>query len=85
MSNIKAPPGAIWVCGACGKTAPDQYGEDPETSPWWDESCVINSVLCDEASLEYDDNGRVIHAKEFGEPLPKFDGDATDIKEVKDA
>lgn len=40
-----APTGAIWVCGACGKTSKDRYG-DPDSS--WDESCMMNSVLCHE-------------------------------------
>lgn len=37
-----APPGTIWVCAACGKTARDRY-DDP--SPW-DESCFMHAVLC---------------------------------------
>lgn len=40
-----APPGTIWVCGACGKTSKDRYGD---RSSSWDESCVLNSVLCHE-------------------------------------
>ena len=43
----KAPEGTIYVCGACGKTAQDCYG-DPGTS--WDESCSLNAVLCYSAS-----------------------------------
>jgi hypothetical protein len=51
----------IWVCGACGKTSRTRYGffkdEDGHTwetapdgqrvaSPGWDESCMLNAVLC---------------------------------------
>jgi len=39
-----APPGRIWVCGACGKTTLDKYGGDRG----WDESCMLNAVLCHE-------------------------------------
>lgn len=51
MSNQEAPEGTIWVCGACGKTSRWQYGFDPllsraEASPGWDESCMLNAVLC---------------------------------------
>lgn len=38
-----APDGQIWVCGACGKTSKDRYG-DPGKN--WDEACMLNSVLC---------------------------------------
>lgn len=43
-----APEGAIWVCGACGKTAKDRYGIEGEKSRGWDESCMLNAVLCHE-------------------------------------
>jgi hypothetical protein len=40
-----APDGQVWVCAACGKTSKDRYGDDK--SSWgWDESCMLNSVLC---------------------------------------
>lgn len=39
----EAPVGQIWVCGACGKTSKNRYGDDH--SPW-DESCMLNSALC---------------------------------------
>jgi hypothetical protein len=39
-----APPGTIHVCGACGKTARDKYGMERG----WDESCMLNAVLCKE-------------------------------------
>ena len=39
----KAPAGQVFVCGACGKTSNDLYG-DPSSG--WDESCMLNAVLC---------------------------------------
>ncbi len=56
-----APDGAIWVCRACGKTGRDLYG-DPGTS--WDESCAMNAILCDAASLRRGPFG-VISAEPF--------------------
>lgn len=53
-----APAGQIWVCGACGKTATDRYA-------FKDVSCMLNSVLCYEDSLEYE-NGRVVKADAAG-------------------
>lgn len=49
--NRFAPNGAIWVCGACGKTAKDRYGLEGERSYGWDESCMLNAVLCHEPPL----------------------------------
>lgn len=37
-----APPGTIYVCGACGKTSKDSYNGPGS----WDESCMLNAVLC---------------------------------------
>lgn len=54
-----APEGAIWVCMGCGKTARDLYGIEGEHSYGWDESCVLNAVLCDEASIQRDATGRI--------------------------
>lgn len=48
----RAPPGAIWVCGACGKTAEDQYGIIGDHSRGWDESCMLNAVLVKENSIK---------------------------------
>ena len=44
--NRYAAKGTIWVCGACGKVAEDRYGIDRAHSPGWDESCMLNAVLC---------------------------------------
>lgn len=62
--NYIAPKGAIWVCGACGKTAKYRYGDNDGL---WDASCFLNAVLCDEDSLEKDKGGRVITAEPFKE------------------
>lgn len=37
-----APDGQVYVCGACGRTARDKYN-GPRG---WDESCMLNAVLC---------------------------------------
>lgn len=39
-----APEGTIWVCRMCGKTARDSYNG----RGGWDESCMLNAVLCHE-------------------------------------
>ncbi len=56
-----AATGQVWVCGACGKTSRTRYGfiddgtgrgadytPDGErvAAPGWDESCMLNAVLC---------------------------------------
>jgi len=47
-----APEGTIYVCGACGKTSKNICGDEPENSLGWDESCMLNAVLCFAKSLE---------------------------------
>ena len=54
-----APEGKVWVCGVCGKTAKDRYGMEGEHHPGWDESCAVNSALCDETKL-VKEKGRVV-------------------------
>ena len=54
-----AENGEIWVCGACGKTAKDRYGDGNSS---WDESCFMNSILCKESSLVRHPNGMVVKA-----------------------
>lgn len=39
IPSSEAPPGQIWVCGACGKTSKNKYRLG-------DTSCVIWAVLC---------------------------------------
>jgi hypothetical protein len=50
VSNTVADQGLIFVCSACGKQSRDRYG-DQAVSRGWDESCVLNAVLCVENSL----------------------------------
>ena len=50
----KAKDGEIWVCWACGKTAKDPYD-------FSDAACFINSALCKEDSVVYED-GRAVSA-----------------------
>lgn len=65
-----APEGAIWVCGACGKTAQDRYGLEGQHDRGWDESCMLHSILCrnDETLKRGPDGiGRVTSAEPFEE------------------
>jgi len=60
-----APKDAIWVCGACGKTSKDRYG-GKTASRGWDESCMLNAVLCcNDDSLIRSPSGRVTEAEAF--------------------
>lgn len=45
VGNVVAAEGTVWVCAACGKTSRDRYGEQ-RISRGWDESCMLNAVLC---------------------------------------
>ena len=51
-----APAGQIYVCGACGKTSPTRYGFDAQeksvSSDGWDESCMLNAVLCSATKVD---------------------------------
>lgn len=64
MSERLAPTGAVWVCVACGKTARDRYGLKGEHSPGWDESCMLNALLCEEDSIVRE-GGKVVKADQF--------------------
>lgn len=68
MSKPKrfAGEGQIWVCGACGKTHSDRYGCEGEGSPGWDESCMLNAVLCHDAK-RFDEDG-ILRWQAIGEP-----------------
>jgi hypothetical protein len=46
FAGYEAPEGTIWVCGACGKTA--RNSATGGVSSGWDESCMLNAVLCKE-------------------------------------
>lgn len=52
IDDRMAPDDGIWVCGACGKTAIDRYGMEGAHSHGWDESCMMNAVLCKRAEIE---------------------------------
>ena len=58
MPNEVAPEGKVFVCVACGKRSRDRYGEQ-KIDFWWDESCMLNCTLVDEADLIIR-NGRVV-------------------------
>lgn len=61
-----APPGRVWVCMACGKKSPDRRGDHPEADWGWDVSCITHAALCDLASLEFGEDGRVSKARAVG-------------------
>jgi hypothetical protein len=65
-----APEGAVWVCGACGKTAKDRYGMEGEQSPGWDESCMLNSTLC-HSERHIGEKG-LLQWFAFDQPLPDY-------------
>lgn len=43
--NRFAPEGEVFVCSACGKRSGDRYGS-LAIDHGWDESCMLNAVLC---------------------------------------
>lgn len=53
--NKIAPEGEVFVCGACGKRSRDRYGSEA-IDQGWDESCMLNAVLC-YADKRFDENG----------------------------
>lgn len=59
-------PEHVWICAACGKTSTTQYGFDDRNkstaSAGWDESCMLNAVLCTKASIERNAEGRIVRA-----------------------
>jgi hypothetical protein len=61
MSNTIAPKGQVYVCCACGKRSKDRYGDQPIDHDW-DVSCMMNSVLVYEDSIQLGESGRVIKA-----------------------
>lgn len=44
----------MFVCGACGKMSRDKYGNEA-ISHGWDESCMLNCGLYNEADLDIKD------------------------------
>ncbi len=63
--NQIAPPGAVFVCVACGKRSRDLYGNQ-RLDYGWDVSCVLNSMLCVEETLVMN-GGRVSSADPWEE------------------
>lgn len=55
------PPGTLYVCEACGKTSPTQ-APTHHSSPGWDESCMLHSILCREDSIVRNASGRIVKA-----------------------
>jgi len=72
MPNEIAPAGAVYVCGACGKRSRDLYG-DQAISRGWDESCMLNAILCDEETLVMD--GQIVKSAQphYGTESPPGD------------
>lgn len=66
MAERIAPADGIWVCGACGKTAVDRYGLEGPHSSGWDESCMMNAVLCKRGDIV--PGARVTRADPYEEP-----------------
>ena len=64
-SNIIAPEGQVWVCGACGKRSIDKYGDYP-INHGWDASCMLHAFLAYKDKLVLKDNGRVETVLESG-------------------
>lgn len=56
--NETAKDDEVFVCSACGKRSKDRYG-NLKIDQGWDESCMLHSVLCQEASLVFGENGLV--------------------------
>lgn len=66
--NQQAGEGEVFVCQACGKRSKDLYGEKAFGS--WDESCMMNAILCKESSVVFHPNGMVIKADPVEESEP---------------
>lgn len=61
----EAPPGAVWCCSACGKTARNRHG-GRGADRGWDASCYMHATLVREDSIERDPaTGRVKKATAF--------------------
>jgi len=73
-----APDGQVWICGACGKTSPTKYGFDADeknvAEAGWDESCMLNAVLCLTSSIMRNKQGRIVYADPVPSELPSEGG-----------
>ena len=65
MSNQLAEEGQVFVCGACGKRSKDLYGAQ-RISYGWDESCMLNAILCWEDKLVLSIYGQVLKVEDGG-------------------
>lgn len=63
-----ARPGTLWICAACGKKHTDRYGQGGRGSYGWDESCMMNAVLCYEERKPGDDGVFRYEAVNLGKP-----------------
>ena len=57
--NSIAPVGQVFVCEACGKRSRDIIGEQC-ISRGWDESCMLNAILCYEDKLVFNKDGTMV-------------------------
>jgi len=69
-----APKGTIWICGACGKRSRTRFGFDKEgrrasVSAGWDESCMLNAVLCHDDPVG---EPRAVTREDMPSPSPTF-------------
>lgn len=72
VDEYTAPPGAVWVCSACGKTSAHRIDGAPGS--FWDSACFSHAVLCfDDATLKRTPGGRVFDAKAW----PRAESDPT--------
>lgn len=71
MTDRFAPEGAIWVCGACGKTSDyDSYGIEGRHDRGWDESCALNAILVHK-DKHVSPRGLITWVP-FDQPLPSY-------------
>ena len=71
MVEQYAPVGKIWFCMMCGKTTKDCYGG----ARGWDESCVLNCILVDEATKRPTDSEAQEFAQEHERRLSTLESD----------
>lgn len=81
MVEQYAPLGKIWFCMMCGKTTKDCHSEEHG----WDESCVLNCILVDEATKRPTESQAQEFAQEHKRQLAAIKSDiARLIQEMQD-
>ena len=76
-----APAGKVWFCMMCGKTTNNCYGDERG----WDESCVMNCILVDEATKQPTEAEAKEFALEHKRSLAKFKSDISElIRKLRD-